>query len=110
MNIRTATARKRHPLFGDAPRSRYWIATGFDGNAQFQPFASGRFPRCRTPEGVYDMAGNAAEWADNDGENMLGGDLTGSLKTPELSGSCRTDVPAEEVGKERRGFRCCKGK
>ena len=83
-------------------------ATGFDGNAQTHPLPSGHFPRCRTPEGVYDMAGNAAEWVDGHGENMSGGDWTASLKTPELSSSCRTDVPAEEVGKERRGFRCCK--
>ena len=83
-------------------------ATGFDGNAQTQPLPSGHFPRCRTPEGVYDMAGNAAEWAEGNGENLLGGDWTASLKTPDLSSSCRTNVPAEEVNKERRGFRCCK--
>ena len=83
-------------------------AAGFDGNAQTQPLPSGLFSRCRTPEGVYDMAGNAAEWADGNGDNLLGGDWTGSLKTPELSESCRTNIPAEEVGTERRGFRCCK--
>jgi hypothetical protein len=82
-------------------------ATGFDGSAQKQPLPSGHFTHCRTAEGVYDMAGNAAEWADGN-QSLLGGDWTASLKTPDLSGSCRTETPADDVSKERRGFRCCK--
>ncbi|HLX62320.1 MAG TPA: protein kinase [Planctomycetota bacterium] len=83
-------------------------ATGFDGSVQKQPLPSGHFTHCRTAEGVYDMAGNAAEWADSASPDLLGGDWTGSLKTPDLSGSCRTETPDDDVAKERRGFRCCK--
>jgi len=85
-------------------------AAGFDLNAQTHPLPSGHYPRCRTPEGVFDMAGNAAEWADGNGDNVLGGDWTAPLNTPELSSSCRTESAADDVGKgkERRGFRCCK--
>jgi len=58
--------------------------------------------------GVYDMAGNTAEWVDSASEILLGGDWTGSVKTPDLSGSCRTVSSAEDINKDRRGFRCCK--
>lgn len=84
-------------------------ATGFDGSAQTHPLFSGYFTRCKTADGVFDMAGNAAEWADGGaGEVLLGGDWTGSIKTPDLSGSCRTAQSSDDVSKERRGFRCCK--
>ena len=94
--------------YGDSYASAA-CATGFDGNEQTRPFVSGLFTRCKTADGVYDMAGNAAEWVDGGNQEILaGGDWTGSIKTPDLSGSCRTSLNAEDVNRDRRGFRCCK--
>jgi len=85
-------------------------ATGFDPDAQKTPFPSGWFPRCRTPEGVYDMSGNLAEWTDGDGDSeiVVGGNWTDSVRWGDTYISCRArEVPAL-VNRERAGVRCCK--
>lgn len=101
---------------GDAPRRFPYgenyvsgaCAVGLDGIAQARPLPSGYYTRCKTADGVYDMAGNAAEWADGASEALYGGDWTSSVRTPDLSVSCRASNSAEDVNKDRRGFRCCK--
>jgi hypothetical protein len=63
---------------------------------------SGSYRLCRTPAGVYDMTGNAAEWVD-DGM-VMGGDL----HTRPVQARCGVLRPS---GRARRGtlvgFRCC---
>jgi len=86
-------------------------ATGFDADGQKRPFISGAFPRCRTPEGVYDMSGNVAEWTETEQEeSVFGGDWTSSTKFAELTVSCWARTLPEQVNKSRLGFRCCKQK
>lgn len=63
---------------------------------------TGSFRRCRTPTGVYDLAGNAAEWVD---EGVIKG---GDLRTTAAEARCglsRT-VPSTFRG-PTVGFRCC---
>lgn len=71
--------------------------------------ASGAFPECRTPEGVFDLSGNALEWLADEGR---GGGLRalrgGSAFQPAGGARCvRIEagwlVPEEQAG----GFRCC---
>ena len=85
-------------------------ATGFDPESQKRPFASGAFTLCRNQAGLYDMSGNVAEWTDGDesGEIVYGGDWTDSVRTPELTISCRARQIPELINKERTGTRCCK--
>ena len=99
----------RYP-YGKAYQSNM-CATGFDGEAQKRPLPSGLFARCRTPDGVYDMSGNVAEWTDSDQqETVFGGDWTSTAKFADLTVSCRARAMPEEVNKDRLGFRCCKAK
>lgn len=71
--------------------------------------ASGSFPECVSPEGVYDLNGNALEWLADEGR---GGGLYairgGSSFQPGDSAKCVRDnggwlLPEEEAA----GFRCC---
>ena len=72
--------------------------------------ASGTFPDCRTPEGVFDLSGNALEWLADEGGPA--GDLRalrgGSAFQPASSARCVLDeagwlLPDERAG----GVRCC---
>jgi hypothetical protein len=100
---------RRYP-YGKTYASRI-CATGFDSDAQKQPLVSGAFPRCRTPEGVYDMSGNVAEWTQTDQEeNVYGGEWTSSTKFSELTVSCWARTLPEQVSASRLGFRCCLAK
>jgi len=85
-------------------------ATGFDPESQKRPFPSGAFTLCRNKAGLYDMSGNVAEWTDGDeaDEIVYGGDWTDSVRTPELTISCRARQIPELINKERAGVRCCK--
>ena len=89
-------------------------AAGFDANVQKQPMLAGIFTRCHTPDGIYDMSGNAAEWTDSEHgdsdsqETVFGGDWTSSFSVPDITISCRGRRLAAEVSKEQLGFRCCK--
>lgn len=71
--------------------------------------ASGSLPECVSPEGVFDLNGNAMEWLSDEGR---GGGLRalrgGSAFQPANSAACILDeagflVPDEQAG----GFRCC---
>jgi hypothetical protein len=84
-------------------------ATSFDADAQSRPLPSGRFSRCRTADGVYDMSGNVAEWTESDqDEKVFGGDWLSVTSVPDLSVSCRARTLPQEVSPDRMGFRCCK--
>ncbi len=100
---------RRYP-YGDVYVSRR-CAAAMDADAQKTPMLSGQFALCRTPEGIFDMSGNVAEWTDTEQqESVFGGDYTSTTRYPELTLSCRARSLPEEVAKERRGFRCCKNK
>jgi hypothetical protein len=109
--IRACSGDKRRMFpYGDTLNSR---ACASDQEGRTEPVLSGFYSRCRTPEGIYDMAGNAGEWADGqDGQQaeILGGDWTSPTKFADLFVSCRAhDVPKPEL-KDRVGVRCCKVK
>jgi formylglycine-generating enzyme required for sulfatase activity len=71
--------------------------------------ASGSFPECVTPEGVFDLSGNALEWLADEGRGGgLRGLRGGSAFQPASSSRCVSEeggflVPGERAG----GFRCC---
>jgi hypothetical protein len=85
-------------------------ATGFDPDAQHASFPSGFFPRCHTPEGVFDMSGNVAEWTDGseDSEIVLGGNWTDSVRWGDVYISCRAREVPSLANRDRAGVRCCK--
>jgi formylglycine-generating enzyme required for sulfatase activity len=86
-------------------------ATGMDADAQKRPVMSGQYTQCRTPDGIYDMSGNVAEWTESDQQEIVfGGDWTSPVRYADLTVSCRARSLPEEVAKERLGFRCCKNK
>jgi len=100
---------RRYP-YGKAYLSQT-CATGFDFEAQKKPLPSGLFARCRTPEGVYDMSGNVAEWTESSqDEKIFGGDWTSPTRFADLTVSCRARSLPEEVNTDRLGFRCCKSR
>ena len=102
---------KRSFPYGDSYSSGA-CAAGMDGETQLQPLLSGSYSRCRTPEGIYDMSGNAAEWTDgpSDKEIIFGGDWTSPTKYAKDFLSCRARSLPPPGDKERLGVRCCKGK
>jgi hypothetical protein len=100
---------RRYP-YGKAYLSQT-CATGFDFEAQKRPLPSGLFARCRTPEGVYDMSGNVAEWTQSEQEEKIfGGDWTSPTRFADLTVSCRARSSPDEVNANLLGFRCCKAK
>lgn len=74
-----------------------------------RPRATGGAPQCRTKAGVYDLAGNVAEWveATDDKAFLIGGDY----RAEERSNCVRSD---NSFGPGHRnhsiGFRCCADK
>jgi formylglycine-generating enzyme required for sulfatase activity len=85
------------------------IAERFEPLDSHAVAASGAFPECVTPEGVFDLSGNAIEWLATEGR---GGGLRalrgGSAFQPSGSARCVQAeagflVPDEAAG----GFRCC---
>ncbi|HYF51175.1 MAG TPA: protein kinase [Planctomycetota bacterium] len=86
-------------------------ATGYASESQRRPFVSGYFSRCQTPEGVYDMSGNVAEWTETEQtETIYGGEWTSLTGVPDLTVSCRARLLTSEGNPDRLGFRCCKPK
>ncbi len=102
---------KRAFPYGDSYISQA-CAAGMDREAQRVPLLSGAYSRCRTPEGVYDMSGNDAEWTDGptDKEIIFGGDWTSPTQYAKDFLSCRArSLPPPPNGdKDRLGVRCCK--
>ena len=67
---------------------------------------TGSFPRCRTPTGIYDQAGNLAEWTGVDREAAV---LTGPNFAYGQKAACRGRSERFGPGyrNETTGFRCC---
>jgi hypothetical protein len=84
-------------------------AVNFDPGAQHSPFPSGWFPRCTTPEGVYDMSGNVSEWTDGDPDReiIFGGDWTDSARWDNYI-SCFAHQSPTLINPQRAGVRCCR--
>ncbi len=71
-----------------------------------KPGKTGSKPRCRTAEGVYDLAGNAYEWigVDSTKAAQIGGDYRGKT-----GATCRRRATTYGAGIKNKttGFRCC---
>jgi hypothetical protein len=71
--------------------------------------ASGAFPECRTPEGIFDLSGNVSEWlSDEGGGGGLMAGLGGNAFQPSGTARCMPNergwlAPDQQGG----GFRCC---
>ena len=67
---------------------------------------TGVLPGCRTPDGVYDLAGNYQEWVGHtpEGSTMMGGEWRS-----ESSSGCRAGSKTYGAGikNDTTGFRCC---
>lgn len=87
------------------------LCNDYHAGAGVQP--AGQAERCVTPEGVFDLVGNAAEWVDTrsaEGEPFAAGGsalltaLAVSLKLDRCSG---TETLPEQMFRRDLGFRCC---
>jgi len=71
-----------------------------------QASATGIRPRCATPTGIYDLAGNLSEWVgpDQDAARLLGGHFYAKEKA-----ACFRPVQTFGAGHRNKtmGFRCC---
>jgi hypothetical protein len=74
----------------------------------WQGEASGSYPRCRSPSGVYDAIGNVDEWTRSTHESGLRSILKGGYWGP-VRTQCRpsTRVHGEDFYFYQIGFRCC---
>jgi formylglycine-generating enzyme required for sulfatase activity len=63
--------------------------------------ASGTFVECKSAAGVYDLAGNAAEWIAEEMETMGGSAAEGD------DGRCASKDKRTRARDENVGFRCC---
>jgi protein-disulfide isomerase/peroxiredoxin/uncharacterized membrane protein len=73
------------------------------------PVITGEHPRCRTPEGVYDLEGLTKEWVGLSPDRAA---VKGGSYFSGDSARCaylRTDLPPDTAGDESVGFRCCEG-
>ena len=86
------------------------LEDGADGHQQrIQP--SGSFPRCASPEGVLDLAGNVGEWTDETDDSGLLRELRGgaAFNHPQFV-RCRVNdrgFQPTDIAYEGMGFRCC---
>ena len=73
---------------------------------QGEPGPTGVRPGCRTPEGIYDMAGNIGEWAGSEPSKaaVLGGDYRSGERA-----ACnhRSATFGPGIKNNTTGFRCC---
>lgn len=100
---------RRYPYGPEHIPGRCNVAESTDDLHTRTVVASGAFPLCRTPEGVFDLSGNALEWLDDEGNGGgLRGLRGGSAFQPGSSATCTERGggwrrPEENAG----GFRCC---
>jgi serine/threonine protein kinase len=72
--------------------------------------SSGRFRKCYSPYGVYDMSGNAAEWTSSRYRSSSSSRVIrgGSAKRPDWAVRCASrSARSPSSGKSTLGFRCC---
>jgi protein-disulfide isomerase/uncharacterized membrane protein/peroxiredoxin len=71
-----------------------------------RPKPTGSFPKCRTPSGIFDLAGNISEWADTDAgaPTLLGGTYSNAT-----GAACNRRTFNAPPGSRNHttGFRCC---
>jgi formylglycine-generating enzyme required for sulfatase activity len=68
--------------------------------------AAGRFPKCASGHGVFDMSGNAAEWVQTRGQAVVKG---GSSSKSDWAVRCAARAKTTPGARSNQiGFRCCK--
>jgi formylglycine-generating enzyme required for sulfatase activity len=103
-------SRRPFPWGDDLPRQD---GVSFDrrGTASVHPQAVGDSLQDVSPEGVYDLAGNAAEWVEdrrgNPSQKTLRGGSFGSIGPCHLLGSGCRHIPPDKYQKDI-GFRCAR--
>jgi hypothetical protein len=92
---------KRAVPYGLAPmRGRCRTDADPDLDPEAKPGQSGARSKCVTPEGVFDLVGNVAEWVAEG--TAVGGTFSAASPT------CTTETkPAKTAGRADVGFRCC---
>lgn len=90
--------------YGDHHRANWCYDAG--NREKSKPRATGRMAGCRSPEGVYDLAGNVAEWVGSDAGDaaLLGGHFY--LGDKAHCGAVY-DVFGVGLSNPTTGFRCC---
>src|SRR5690606_8663392 len=109
-------ARRAHPWGDEPPSAAHLNACGAECAARGMYEASdgyaasaprGSFPAGRTPEGVWDLAGNVAEWVDAAPASLvLGGSYEDVDPLTVSSGHARPVLPTTR--RPTIGFRCAK--
>ncbi len=102
---------RRYPFGDEHEAHRCNIAEDDDDLSTIDVVPSGRFERCVTPEGVFDLVGNVAEWIDHPDESGILRELRGgSAHVPERYARCeigdRFFQPMDSAH-DGQGFRCC---
>ena len=109
------TAGRPFPWGSDAPSSERLNACGAEcarsgmypgGDAFAGPAPRGSFPLGRSPEGVFDLAGNVAEWVDADGGLVRGGSYADVAA--EAVGSTAARTVSLAASEPTIGFRCAR--
>ncbi len=97
---RRACGGKRRRLYSYGDTFRRGVCATASPSGEKRPLtAAGSHPRCKSPEGVYDLNGNIAEWVSS--SQLMGG----SAGKPPNQTTCRSDAGAG--GSAYYGVRCC---
>lgn len=113
----TSKGHNRHYPYGDRwdpSRCNTELDSKSGGDDERKLATSGGFAGCVSPEGVYDMSGNADEWTSSPGRFSQGSRVTrgGSNKRPGWATRCTSLRELRDSAKEDEladvGLRCCK--
>lgn len=106
-----ADAARVHPYGDEHEPHRCNLAEDDEDLSTLHVAPSGQFSRCVTPEGVFDLAGNVAEWTNEpDASGTLRELRGGAARNPERYARCqigdRGFQPVDQAWRGQ-GFRCC---